>query len=288
MGRRSAVLGACLGVAGAVLGLARPAAADTKGAQWSDVGLVSIVLTAGNSDSRTGGITNTLGWVRGKSSFELHTRGYRVESTPRFRVATGPSLSDFEVIEFKSQLAAESYRAGTRFDRRIAGNLVWVVGGGWERNPFLGIHERTMVLAGVGNHWIQKDQTQFRTDYALTRTREQDVVDDPEVTDQFTGVRFSTRLQHTFTSGATLGHDLVVDQNLDRTKDLRGDMTAWVTFASGPHLALQAAVELLYDRDPALQEIPFLNLLGLPTGQNVLVPLKDLDTTFTTSLVLHF
>src|SRR5207245_6766680 len=82
--RRSAVLGACLGVAGAVLGVIRPAGADTRKAEWSDTGLVSLVLTAGNSDSRTGGITNTLGRVRGKSSCELQTRGYRVGSGPRY------------------------------------------------------------------------------------------------------------------------------------------------------------------------------------------------------------
>jgi len=288
VGKRNAVLGAVIGAAGVLAGVIQPEGAEKKPAQWSDVGLVSLVLTAGNSDSRTGGIANSLGCVRGKSSFELQTRGYRVESTPRFRVAIGPSATDFEVIELKSQLAAESYKVGTRFDRQIAGKLVWVIGGGWERNPFLGIHERIMALAGIGHHWLKSDQTQFRTDYSITRTREADVVDDPGVADEFTGARFSTKFQHTFATGASLGHELIVDQSLDRTKDLRGDMTAWVTFASGPHLAMQTALELVYDREPALQEIPLLTPLGLPTGQNVLLPLKDLDTTFTTSLLLHF
>jgi hypothetical protein len=267
-------------------------AAEAQGAtskvDWSDIGLLSGIVTDGNSEAWTAGLKNTLGAKGAKSMFELQTSGYQAQSTTRTRFAVGPSATDFQVVEVKSDWEAESYIVGMRFDRLMTKRMYWLVGGGWERNRLKGLKDRFMELAGIGARWIDAEKALFRTDISATSTTENDVLDNPLEDNAFTGVRVSTKFQKTFSTGATLGHELVVDQNLDRTDDRRADMSLWLSFASGPHLALQAGAQLLYDWEPAMQEIPRFSAPFVYSGENVRIPFKEFDKIFTTSLVLVF
>lgn len=255
---------------------------------WSDIGLLSGIVTDGNSEAWTAGLKNTLGAKGTKSMFELQTSGYQAQSTTRTRFAVGPSSTDFQVVEIKSDWEAESYIVALRFDRLFTKKMYWLVGGGWERNRLKGLKDRFMEVAGVGARWIDAEKALFRTDVSATSTTENDVLDNPLEDNAFTGVRVSTKFQKTFSTGATLGHELVVDQNLDRTDDRRADMSLWLSFASGPHLALQAGAQLLYDWEPAMQEIPRFSAPFIYSGENVRIPYKEFDKVFTTSLVLVF
>ncbi|HEV8700768.1 MAG TPA: DUF481 domain-containing protein [Candidatus Polarisedimenticolia bacterium] len=271
----------------AEVGAARAQDAAGK-ADWSDIGLLSVIVTDGNSEAWTAGIKNTLAAKGAKSMFELQTSGYQAQSTTRVRFALGPSQTDFQVVEIKSDWEAESYIVGLRFDRLMAKRMYWLIGGGWERNRLKGLKDRFMEIAGVGARWIDKDKALFRTDIAATSTRQNDVIDNTLEDNEFPGVRLSSKFQKTFSTGATIGHELVVDQNLDRTEDRRADMTAWVSFASGPHLALQMGAQLLYDWEPALQEIPRFSAPLIYSGQNVQIPFEEFDKIFTAALVLVF
>jgi len=162
---------------------------------------------------------------------------------PRYRVAIGPSASDFQVVELKSQLAADSYRVTTRYDtdRRTA-----VLGDRrrLERNPFLGLQPH---LRGRRRREpvVEKERTQFRTDLAITRTRQQDVVDDPGWR-YISGGAVSTKWVHTFRSGVTCSARAGRRSELERARDLRGDMTPGVSRRARTSPADQP--ELLYDR----------------------------------------
>jgi len=63
-------------------------------------------------------------------------------------------------------------------------------------------------------------------------------------------------------------------------------MSARVSFASGPRLALQTSLQLLYDWEPALQEIPRFTAPPALSGEDVQIPFEEFDRIFTTSLVI--
>jgi len=258
------------------------------GTDWTDIGVLSGILTDGNSEAWSVGLRNTLEGKGSKSQFELLTSAYRLESTSRVLFALGPTQTNFQVGEIKTDWEAESYLVATRFDRLFSKRAYWVIGGGWERNRLKGLKDRFMEVAGVGVRWIDEEKALFRTDVSATSTRENDVADNPLEDNTYPGVRFSSKFKKTFSTGATIGHDLVVDQNLDRTDDRRADTSAYVSFASGPHLALQVGAQLLYDWEPAMQEIPRFSAPLVFSGENVRVPFKKIDKVFTTSLLIIF
>ena len=53
-------------------------------------------------------------------------------------------------------------------------------------------------------------------------------------------------------------------------------------------LALKTSLRLLYAHLPADQAVPLFDLSGNATGLTVPVPLKRLDSIFTTSIVINF
>src|SRR5262245_53422165 len=69
--------------------------AQSQAKDVSDVGLFSVIVIDDNSDAWSAGLKNTLGVKEGKSTFELVTTGYRIESTSRVNFALGPSTNNF-------------------------------------------------------------------------------------------------------------------------------------------------------------------------------------------------
>src|SRR5262249_41691207 len=165
--------------------------------------------------------------------------------------------------------------------------LFWFGGAGWERNIFAGIDNRYSAGGGLGNIWRSEDRVKFRTDYALTYTKQEDVVKDPNFDDTFLGARFSWAFQHAFGSSTTYGNDFIINENLHDTTDLRGDMTNWVSVTMTSKLALKVSLQWLYDNEPS--DVAASDPSGLlPPGQVVLVELEKFDSIFTSSLVVKF
>ena len=54
------------------------------------------------------------------------------------------------------------------------------------------------------------------------------------------------------------------------------------------HLALKISLQWLFDNEPAFREFELENPLATPTGTQVVVELDELDTIFTSSLVVNF
>ena len=65
------------------------------GTDWTDIGVLSGILTDGNSEAWSVGLRNTLEGKGSKSHFELLTSAYRLESTSRVLFALGPTQTDF-------------------------------------------------------------------------------------------------------------------------------------------------------------------------------------------------
>src|SRR6267143_4500522 len=126
-----------------------PVRGAAAGTDWSDVGILSVVATGGNSESLSAGIKNTLGAKWKKASFELQTSGYRVKTTSRIRFALGPSATQCQGVGRKTDTKLESYRARFRYDHTITGRVYWVVGEQWERNELMGLKDRIIDSGGV-------------------------------------------------------------------------------------------------------------------------------------------
>ncbi len=256
---------------------------------WKDTAEFSFVVTGGNSDTETLGFKNKLWRIWDRSSFEFKAGGVRAESTTVDRMAVG-TPGNFDVHEDEqTELTAESYYLNGRYDHKITDRFFWLVSAGWERNRFAGIDNRYNGAGGVGNIWIDSEKTKFRTDYSVTYTREETVFKPPDDTDDtFAGLRVASAFLHQFGESTTYTNDLEINQSLDDSDDLRADMTNAVAVAINERLALKVSWQILYDAEPAFDEVDLFDTSGIATGETVLVELEEVDTVFTTSLVVNF
>lgn len=278
------VAGLALALAGQGAGLR--AAEPVKSDRWTDAAEFSFVATAGNSETSTFGFKNSLARVWEKSSFELKAGGIRGESTTKSR-SVDP-LNPVIVETSTTHLTAENYFLNGRYDRKITTRFFWYSGAGWDRNRFAGIQNRYSGVGGVGNVWVDADRVKFRTDYALSYTKQENVVKVAGVHDSFLGVRLSSKFLHKLGAVTSYGNDLVVDENLDETSDFRADMTNWVTVSMSARLALKVSLQWLYDNEPSFESIADPGDLLPPLGPTASAQLDDLDTVFTASLVANF
>lgn len=277
------VTGLALALAGQGAGFAAEAAARPD--RWTDVAEFSFVATAGNSEASTLGFKNALARAWEKSSFELKAGAVRGESTRTTRtVVAGPVISETSTTD----LTAENYFLNGRHDRKITTRFFWYTGAGWDRNRFAGVDNRYSGVGGVGNVWLDADRVKFRTDYALSYTRQENVVEVAGADDSFLGARLSSRFLHKLGAVTAYGNDLVVDENLDETSDFRADMTNWVTVSMSARLALKVSLQWLYDNEPSFESIADPGDLLPPLGPTASAQLDDLDTIFTASLVANF
>jgi len=256
---------------------------------WSDTAQFSIVVTSGNAESQTLGFLNELRRRWPKALFRFELGAIHAESTEKTAVAVGPDNDDFEMIEEeRTTTNAERYHLDLTYYREINKRLYWNVGGGWERNRPSGIDNRYQLLAGLGHRWVDGEKVKFRTEYGLTWTRREDVVPDPETDDSFVGLRLAVYYLQEIGDHTTYKNELVFNDNLQSTSDYWVDWLNSFGVSISRRLALKVGLRLLYENEPALRAVPREFPLGTPTGDVVLTPLEDLDSIFTTSLVVNF
>jgi putative salt-induced outer membrane protein YdiY len=274
---------------------APPSLADGPKLGWADTAEFSLVATSGNTESQTFGFKDKLTRTWERSLFTVNAGGIRVETTTTDHFAVGPDPNlPFSLRETKTTtLTAENYYLNGRSDHKITDEFFWFAGAGWDRNTFAGIQNRYTGFGGVGNIWVDGDRIKFRTDYAATFTHQEDVVKDPNTQSSFAGARLSSSLLKKLGSTTTYTNDLVVDENLNDTKDLRANMINSLSIAMSKKLALKVSLQWLYDNEPSFKDIVLLSPNIAPPPKlvpNGTVPfqLDKLDTLFTTSLVVNF
>lgn len=241
----------------------------------TDSAELGLVVTAGNAESKSLGFKNKFVANWGTvSSLEVNAAAVRVESTTKSADASGDIHED-------TTTTASSKTLNARYNHKISDRFFWFAGAGWERNVFAGFEKRYTGFGGVGNLWVDRDELKFRTDYAVSWTKETDVVTDPTVDDSYAGVRLSWAFLRKLGASTVYTNDLVINENLDETSDFRADMTNAVAVAMSKRLALKVSLQWLYDHEPAI--------IGIPSPSGPVPHEADsLDTLFTASLVVNF
>lgn len=254
---------------------------------WFNTTELSFVLTAGNAETSTFGLNNTLERRWAQSTVRLGVGAIRTESTIITRSAVGDTPADFRVVEDESsEVTAENYYARGRYDRELSSRVFLYGGAGWERNEFAGIQNRYSVVAGLGNTWFENDVSRLATDYGITYTIQDDIVEVPGADDSFVGARFSYAYRRALTGTTDYTSELVLDENLEETEDFRGAFVNSLAVSISQRLALKTSLSLLYDNLPSLESIPLERADGTPVGENVAVELEELDTLLTLALVV--
>ena len=255
---------------------------------WEHTADLSYVLTSGNSESSTLGFSwkSLATWER--TSLEIIAGGIRAQNTAVTRTATGTP----PVVTESSTTAttAENYFFGGRYDRKITERFLWYAGLGWLRNEFAGIKDRYTASGGVANAWRDDDHMKFKTSYGLSYTDQTDLVTVPGADTSFVGLRLAYAYEHNLGSVTTFNSDLVYNGNLEESSNWYANWLNSVTVAMSAKLALKASLLFLYNNQPALALVPLFDAPeGTPDpGGPIPVPLDELDTIFTTSLVIKF
>ena len=264
--------------------------ADAEAAKtWEHTADLSYVLTAGNSESSTLGFSwkSIATWER--SSLEIAAGGIRAQTTTTTRTASGDDPNNPTVDEQSTKATtAENYFFAARYDRTITKKLFWFAGTSWMRNEFAGIKDRFGVEGGVGNAWRDDDHMKFKTFYALSYIDQTDVIVDPTRESGYVGIRLAYEYEHNMGENTTFNSGLVWNGNAEDSPAWFANWLNSVTVNMSKKLALKASLLFLYNNRPALESIPFTPTPPAIIPTEVNVPLDELDTIFTTSLVIKF
>jgi putative salt-induced outer membrane protein YdiY len=256
---------------------------------WKSTAEFGYVTTSGNTDLETlsFGSETIRKWET--SSLAFNVGAIRSEQSTRRGIAIG--VPGTFTVPTMTEVNADAYGFETRYDHDISENFFWFTGLGWERNRPSGIDERYKSFAGVGNIWRDDEKVMFRTDYALSYTDQEDVVETVDSVGGFAGVRASWKYRHQFSESVRYTNNLTIDYGLEESDNYRGDMVNAVQVAMTNKVALKVSLRWLYNNLPPIETLPLFdadpNLGGVQTG-SVNYQLDELDTIFSTSIVINF
>lgn len=268
----------------AVASTATAQAQDEREPGLYDEAELSLVVTAGNSESNALGLTNRLERLWPSSTLSFDVGGIRIESGRVMRQAVGTGPDNFEIQEETNrETTAENYFATLRFDRELSERTFAYTSGGWVRNRPAGVDNRFTGAVGLGRRLIVSERTNFQVDVGATVTSEDRLLGD---TQNFGGARFSWDFGHLLTESTKFTSLLIVDENLSDTDDLRGEFDNALAVNISETLALKTALKLLFDNQPAFEQVDLFATPGGPVIGTVPAELDGLDTQFTVALVV--
>lgn len=250
---------------------------------WTNVAELSAVVTGGNSEATTYSFKNDYNYAWDSANFNFKIGGFRADSTTFSRFATG-TADNFVIVEEKTtETTAEKYFMNLKYDRKINEKFFWFTGLDWDRNEFAGIDNRYALSAGVGNIWVDTDRRKFRTDYGIQYTKEDLIFEQPGFDDSYASAIASYKWFEAIGKNSTFTQDFKFNLNLDDTDDFRAELDNGFATAISSKVALKIGLLFLFDNQPAFTRIQLQNT-------DVFVPLEldELDTVFTTSLVINF
>lgn len=252
--------------------------------RWADKAELSFVLTSGNSESNSFGVRNTLTRKFHSSTLSLDAGGIRVESGTITRTAVGTGQANFTVSEqVDRETTAENYFAEVRYDHQLSDRTYVYGSGSWISNRFAGIDNRWTGAAGIGVKLVTSDRSTFNVDLGATVASEDRIIGGTET---FGGLRLTWEYTRQVTETAEFLSQLVLDESLSDTEDLRAEFDNSIRVAINGVLALKTGLKILFDNQPALEEVDLFNAPGGTMIGTVLTPLNEVDTQVTVSLVV--
>ena len=257
-----------------------------------DTADLSLVITGGNSSATTFGLRNLAEYYWKKSSLRFDLGGLSTQSRSRDdRVAVETGDGGFEVVEAERQKTAENYFANLRYDYSLSERWYTFAIGGWSRNRFAGYDDKWQGALGVGWIAIDTEKTKLDLDIAGTYTSESPVLGQKN---EFGGLRLAYGFEQHIAESTIFLSNLVLDQNLKETKDLRADWFNALEISITDLVFLRTSFRILWRNDPLFESLPLYDSAGNPVldgnGDPVSVPsqLDPVDTYFLTSLGLKF
>jgi len=252
--------------------------------RWADNAELSFVLTSGNSESNSFGVRNTLTRELHSSTLRLDAGGIRVESGTITRTAVGTGQTDFTVSEqVERETTAENYFAEVRYDHQLSDRTYVYSSGSWISNRFAGIDNRWTGAVGIGIKLVTGDRSTFNVDLGATVASEDRIIGGTET---FGGLRLTWEYTRQVTETAEFLSQLVLDESLSDTEDLRAKFDNSIRVAITGVLALKTGLKILFDNQPALEEVDLFDAPGGTMIGTVLTPLDEVDTQITVSLVV--
>ncbi len=254
---------------------------------WTDQAELSYVMTGGNVETNTLGFKNLFDYKWEKATLTFKVGGIRAENTNKYYFAVGDSNNFSVISEEETVKTAEMYYANIKYQRNISEKFFWFTGLGWERNRFSGIDNRYNLFAGVGNIWFDSEESKFKTEYGLQYTKEEPVFEPLNYDDSYGSLRFAYTYFRKVFQNSQFDQNLEVVMNMEETSDYRAVLQNSFTTNFSKRLALKVGLDFFYDNEPAFINIPLFDSNNVETG-TVLYELDELDTVFTTSLVITF
>lgn len=253
---------------------------------WSFSGQLTGVWTSGNAEASTFGAGATVRYRDEVGELKLEAGGIRTDASKTTRQAIG-TPEDYRMEENEvRETTAETYFGRVRYDRRSQGGTIVFVGVDVLRNTFAGIDSRVLLAAGAGKVWTEQEDLRFKTDWGVTYTFQEDVVNNPFLKSSFPGTRVTAELRRRLTSTSRLESLLVSDLNFSDADDLRVDFTNSMPVAVSSAISLKPSLQLLWRNQPALRKIALFSEDGTDTGTSVTEPFEKLDSLFTLALVV--
>lgn len=272
------------------LAQAPPPAPEKPKLGWSNQGELAWTLTAGNADSSSISLANTLLYRWSEAQLKLYAFGIRAKTdeTLYFGIDTDPDDSaNWDVLSSQkfSRTVAERYVLAINYEGNISPRMFWFAGTGWERNPPSGIDSRLLVSGGVGNNWYENDRGHFRTSYGLNYTWESWTNGD---SDDYLGGNVTANWLWKFNANTSFQTVDTLFLNFFTGSDWRINSNNSLTVQMYKMLALKVGLTFLYDNDPQSVEYPVYGQGGNQVGNTGPIELDKLDTIFTTALVIDF
>ena len=270
-----------------------PAAAEDpveKKVGWFDTAELGFVATSGNSNSTTLGFKNETKRVWDDAEFGVEVGSVYSRSRPSERFGVGaPGEGNFSVENAPRETDSNRLYGKAGYGRELNPFLFWNVAGDAERNQPAGIDYRYTMGAGLGNNWVRSDRVKFRTAYNITYTNESFTNGDSQ---DFPGFRLAYNYENKLTPTTQFQSELVFDDSFDDLEDHRTDWYNAVSVSMTEQIGLKAGFRVLYRNIPPFEDIKIYdsNPYDGPATQvgTESVAKEELDTNFTTSLVLNF
>ncbi len=252
---------------------------------WKATAEMSFVVTGGNAATSAFSLGTAFKRRWDKDVLTFKTYALSSHATTVTRTAVGTE-ADFSLVEQKARrLVAENFALSGQYDHRLAKRIVLQFGLGWDRNRFAGLASRIVFTAGAGCAWVETKRTQLKTEGGLTYTVRKYF---GQRAASFAGFRVIASFEQKILETSSVVSQFILDENLENMTDWRYEWTNSATASISESLALKTSLRLLYSNLPANESVPLFDRGGVPTDLTVSVPLKRLDTFFTTSVVVNF